>query len=187
VSAEGCSIASAYRGLTFSDPYGLKVCYGENNRDQLVKATQEATNTTFDLDDDGCVKEGSIKGGGDRKFSELTNIFRNLVGSDTRYDLELRVGGSSGTDRFGNTSHINTLDAVRISYNTGAGYQSYGGRVAALVAHELLGHSQDSFMQRAIRSEVNALRVENLYLKAVGMPLRIDHSYRCTGRCMDIR
>jgi RHS repeat-associated protein len=186
---------SGYAGgdpVNFSDPYGLKVCVASGtspgDRRWFQESLQDATNTKFNFDTNGCVEEASIKPQGKRGYSELQEIFFSLVQSNDVYTLAVGGGGLYGDgthfDTDTRTVHIGSQDRGRLDMTVTTNRCHFGGNTrrvvasgGALLAHELLGHGTDSsfrsngfitWMFKGAFREGNALHVQNLYHQAHG-------------------
>jgi hypothetical protein len=168
-----------------SDPSGHKVCFGVRNREEAIEATKRATNTEFDVDDDGCVIESTVqlKGGG--QWLRLQESFLRLVRSTVTWDV--LVTGDRGSSISGNTVFINMLDATSGSYKSGDNWVRWNGEVAASIAHELLGHGDgDTIWNWGVGGlfstplrERNGLMMENEFLRAIGKPERTSVDAMC--------
>jgi hypothetical protein len=158
--------------VNFSDPFGLKVCFGERNRTKLKEGLEDATNTEITLDDDGCV-EGFVAREG-KGFRGLQKRLQRMIDREEVYGVE---------DWDGIHSNWPTEQTVRINIARIEAGQSYPINIAGvcsnqpgfgnvltsggLLAHELLGHAYHRG-----GSERRAMRAENAYLAGRGMPRR---------------
>ena len=165
--------------MTFSDPFGLKVCFAEKGRDQLVKATKEETATEFTLDDDGCAKD--VKPRGD-DLTARGQAFSAMASADEKYSV--RFGEADEVSRYDEASRtaiINRADIGRPYDQMFMGLCQPGGfgdptwDLGSILSHELLGHGWSHYLGVGFKGpfeESRAIGVENLSHAQHGRPAR---------------
>jgi RHS repeat-associated protein len=181
--------------VNFGDPFGLKVCFkanpqvrqmsGSRQVGTQVAALEQATGSTIALDSDNCiasVRERRVGSG----FAELRRRLQELAAADeviniTFYpalwgdDQNYAHGGGRGT----------TWGLIEMSPNLGR-YparvgpfctRQFGARssYAAVLAHELLGHSYYQRRTGRQSGESYAIAVQNIYHSQVGERQRCTH------------
>jgi RHS repeat-associated protein len=142
----------AYAGsnpVSFTDPYGLKVCFSGSSSqvDSLKSAAQDATDTTFDLDDDNCAT--NVQARGDGFTAEGLEFSKMAAATDFAVTLSLSEGRASEATYaiWGVAVNIRASDVNRLQYPTTQdcrGTQPFRS-LPPIVAHEL-GHA----FQRAL-------------------------------------
>jgi RHS repeat-associated protein len=176
---------------TYTDPFGLKVCYEKGaDGEALVRATEIATATTITLDKKtNCVVD--FMPTGERGYETLQVLFRHLVRSLAQYDVEIAEPFGGPKDR------VTSYNSGFYAYRWGGGVASIGrhhlrtvayasvtvfglclpyprthGDLPALIAHELLGHGGHREVFGTPSGEPWARKVQNMYHRNVGQPER---------------
>jgi RHS repeat-associated protein len=163
--------------VNFTDPFGLKVCFDEDGRDELVDATSEAIGAPIAVDDSGCVAE-PIEGTDDSN-EDLLDRFNRLVGSDNEYSVTF---GGSGCSNVGSnycpTTRRTRVRRADIGTTLPAKYLFCGlfggtfGEVtttaASIVSHELLGHGYAHEIGWDPYDQSYAIAAENVFRRATG-------------------
>lgn len=161
-----------------SDPFGLKVCFkgSRNEVNELREGTERAVGGHITRDDNNCVSTFSVDPE-KRGYGELQAGFLSLVDAEAIYSVQFGAEES----RFYSSFNPNTRTAtiLRGDYRGGFYYSGnritcalFGGHRSAphslpgLIVHELIGHGTRG------GSEPGARRIENLYHRAAGEPLR---------------
>ncbi len=155
-----------------SDPFGLKVCFAGKKAEvaEMKAAMETATQTTFELNSDGCANSNSVKStvaGG--KFSELGERFFAMADQEDgewsliAWEFEGRAVGSRN---FG-TAMIGFGEQRNYQFATGPWGQCDGGTAAmgitGQVVHELLGHLWQARGGGSDKDEPYAVASENLF------------------------
>jgi RHS repeat-associated protein len=166
--------------VSYSDPYGLKVCYAGTfaERAMLRMATEQATNTSITLDrEQRCIARATPNARNQNASFRSLQRRLNRLSSSSRVVTVSIDAEAEDSEYFNNHVRIRPVDFSG-SYNTNSdGYLCYmspensGVRSAGqLMAHELLGHAAAPRLKRYV--EARAIDVENEYLSATGQPLR---------------
>jgi uncharacterized protein RhaS with RHS repeats len=176
--------------LNFSDPFGLKVCFGAGDRENLIRATSQAIGATIssdDLDSQGCISQALGPSTG--KASELLRRFNVLATSLDVYGVSVDFGGSC----YGDATQFCQLDKTAY-VGTGAGRKftaestgclvkdilGVGPKVTetlpAVIAHELLGHGWQYYLHGDPYDQKAAIQAENIYHREHGESERCESS-----------
>jgi RHS repeat-associated protein len=173
--------------VTYSDPYGLEVCYNGTAQDRadLVRATEQATNTTITLDRSGrCIVVATPNTNGQNsRFRSLQRRFNKVVGDPDVHEVAF------GSCPDGDAGCFNFLtNSITISRSDPTGFYPARGRGGwgcrysqrdqplsreATLVHELLGHAEAPGLRQIY--EPRARDVQNEYHRAVGETLRCRH------------
>jgi RHS repeat-associated protein len=176
--------------VTYSDPYGLKVCA---NARHLRRAVERATNSTIEWDASNCVSSmDEVTFHGSAAWSQIRDQFTTFVNSGAIYHVNRGVPGRenplgcnpgcSWYDYDTLTAWIFDEDFDRIHEGTfykGLAYRTCGfslGRprytAASLVLHELFGHGQFSTWVLGTHSNPRLFSYENAYDRIRDRPER---------------
>jgi RHS repeat-associated protein len=179
--------------VTYSDPYGLKVCYrGTAKQVQRMKmATEEATGSTITLasESDGrqCISDldlnvraatetyARLKEMAENKGVDIT-LEPNPVRWDRQSYAQHAEGGRIGRVRLTQTTPMGYWSNVSVfGRNVCVGRSS--GTLAAVVAHELIGHIYHQTIARpgTDSGEPYAIYWENMYHARAGEKSRCSH------------
>lgn len=175
----------AYAGndpVTFSDPYGLKVCLAGNS-DQvntLKDSLSSVTNSDITYDDNNCVTGFTARKGDG--YGEIQSRFGAAVNSRSTYEVRiLAEGGTEKTDCAGIAGClIGVKDGTPLPHArplVGCAWpQQQRTGLRASIAHELIGHGANhafGYRSGTAFNEGRALHAENLFNSAS------QHSARC--------
>ena len=174
--------------VTYSDPYGLKVCA---NARHLRQAIEWATNSTIQWDASNCVAStDNVTFHGGAAWSQIQEQFATFVNSGATYYVnrgqpgrENPVGcdpGCSWYDYGTRTAWIFDQDFDRTEngkFYKGITYRPCGFRlfwprygVAEVVLHELFGHGQYSNPSVGTHANRRVFSYENTYRGIQGRP-----------------
>ena len=159
--------------VTFSDPFGLTVCFGgsEEERKSLSNATKRATDTDFSLDANGCAVGVRPRGDSFTPLGERMNeMSEDLTGEwDIQYSLvgPLFTGVGDRSLGYAFVGEGPNSSASLKPYKTGPYGQCDGGEarttLESLIAHEFFGHVYEGRAGRSTKAEKPAVEAENLY------------------------
>jgi len=172
--------------VTFSDPFGLRVCFRGAGRDALASATGQAVGASIVLDLQGCVQSVTTTETSS-KYAVLRNRFMDLVNDPETYTVALTGRGLRGS-----SYQLERWIGIRLADQGVWYYQSSelqtcglgpaGWTLPAIIAHELLGHAYGqyhSWMYRhrigqilGLSGEDYAMKAENMYHSAAREPTR---------------
>jgi len=167
--------------VNFSDPFGLRVCFvgstfGE--RETLRKGAEDATNSTIEVDEQGCVQSWQMLDDGKGKFHNLQETFGRMVGAEDKV-FKVSFGAQSHMSDFGWATI--RADDIGGSYPLPLGGEfcelnpSGHWTLGAIIAHELLGHGKGLLrgFGKGNRTR-NAIPAENEYHAARGQDARCN-------------
>ena len=154
----------------------MKVCFKGKRAGRLAEGAQEATGTTFDLDDEGCVTNVEVVG----QSTSVTKGFLELVDADLIVNVRYGAPESGSAVRDGFVS-IDPRDAGR-NY----GVRPLGGGICqgqpgatwdepSILAHEF-GHVYADYIA-GLPSHATAIAWENWVHKRAGRTLRHPRCY----------
>jgi len=174
--------------LNLADPFGLKVCFGVDDRANLLRATSQAIGATIsptDLDSRGCISGALQPNSG--TASELLRRFNALATSSDAYGVSVDFGLTCEGDA------TQYCPNDRTAYvGTGAGRQftaksngcfvkdflGLGPKVTetlpAVIAHELLGHGWQQYLHGDAYNQTPAIQAENIYHREHGEKERCE-------------
>ena len=165
---------------TFTDPFGLRVCFSRGGRQQLLSATEDATGSSIALDDQGCISSITARDTS-FAFTWLRDRLQYLSSQEETYTVSFtgRRARDSRFDPHGRRVAISTAPVFQ--YNTW-GPDGTCNRTAAdygfagAVAHELLGHafdwSSNMLAYVLVREQSAMMFAENIYFSVSGRPPR---------------
>jgi RHS repeat-associated protein len=167
--------------INFSDPFGLKVCFGTGrNAGTHRRLTEEATGTSIEVDDEGCAVSFEDVGGED--YAGLQAALGTLIASDAVFHVFLDEESESlvGETRsvFGPLRSLDGTTAYGATIalaDAGRPYPCSGGvgwNGPQLTAHELIGHGLYAIAPTETNREWFAIGYENQYNRAAGRPER---------------
>jgi RHS repeat-associated protein len=177
-----------------ADPFGLRVCFQGSAADvtQLKEAAETASGTRITLDKANCIVKADPTGGSG--YAELQNTLFDLVRSDKtvylRWVEPLGGPGDRTTARRAAFTVVGGVPFVEIGRNVLSSqryratrflgfclpFKTAPSSLAALVAHEFLGHAGYWINNRGmVPPEDDAVRIENLYHAAAGERLRCGY------------
>jgi RHS repeat-associated protein len=177
--------------VSYSDPYGLKVCYqGTAMQVQRLKsATEQATESTIFLEreSDGrhCIRDMEVRGNTKtqeyarleemvRSEADITVRFHQGIWGDKQSYAQHALGGRVG--RLLITPH-KPLSYWTPLFGTGPCWGRASATLQAVVAHELIGHIYHQTVERpgVDSGEPYAIAWENRYHARAKEPLRCSH------------
>ena len=170
--------------ITFSDPFGTRVCYAGGGREVLKGATERATGTRISLDGQGCISAIERDASASPALSVLANRLEELAADPETYLVALTGVGSYfnpvfpqgtvyvarvGVDQFEpNIYRVAYLGRCEL-------FQIAMDRPARAIVHELLGHALQWHRSPAwykssskAAGETIVMAPENIYLRAQG-------------------
>jgi RHS repeat-associated protein len=174
--------------VTYSDPYGLKVCAKSRSMRRHIENTYQVT---VEWDDDGCVDSSDKVHAreGSERYLELQDQF----GAAVDHSRTTRVVWSNFFDRLvmggsNATCSAQVLNSCRIAIDRGQSRRSYGidtprgcglagpWSIGPLIAHEF-GHVFNFLGGGSVEDQRPAIYSENLFNTAFGG--RHARSYSC--------
>jgi RHS repeat-associated protein len=178
----------AYAGndpVTFSDPFGLKVCFAGSQfaRDSLAQHTKDATDTEFSVGKDGCIENGSVTARG-AELSSAGELLQDYANSSSK-DINMFFG--SGGSKMVSYDRSTGSAGIRIdkndigspgvyrylAYKRGSGcYGTEASSPGSVVAHEL-GHVADR--QRGLTLMLGPWAFESAVHLRQGRNVRCGH------------
>lgn len=171
--------------VSYADPLGLKVCIkgDETEVRRLQSALEEATNTSFLLDENNCVIASTIHSRGDKRFDKLRTGFRGLADTTmATFYLKFTSATFSAQDPF----NINIGETIiYVTYQSGPAWGKCDGSMTAfsypqVIAHELNHHFPQidgkPMDTHTPKNENHAVRAgDNVYNDYAGRPLRCQY------------
>jgi hypothetical protein len=167
--------------VSYSDPYGLKVCFEGSASEitELKTATEGATGASIELDKDGCISSvGAATEGSTRGLRDRLEFLNNR---EDRYTVGLAFTASDFDSQCDNVgSHFCqidltvTIDQTEVwgrrdpaSYPLCGWFGKFGSKVGhsgeTIIAHELLGHAWAYATGQDIYDESIAIAAENVF------------------------
>ena len=170
--------------LTYSDPFGLKLCFVGDRADAARETLEGATGTRISVDSRGCATGYAITVAGlNRRYRSAQGMLSDVIRSDAL--VEASYGGRGFTRRtvppqlqVENRDWLNhtgyatcsgpsfvwrSIMPISLLYQTTQAWQ-------ASAIHELQ-HAQDYVLGR-VPSEQGGVDAEDAYNRAAGLPLR---------------
>jgi len=168
---------------TFSDPFGLRVCFRGAGQRYLADATGRAVGASLVLDQAGCV-DSIIPWGADSKYGVLRSRLMELIADPETYTVALT--GKSGSYQEAHWIGVALSDLGGLypqsSANQTCALGPAGFTKASIITHELLGHAYGLYHHWLYRTllgrlvgqsgEQYAIKAENMYHNAAGEPAR---------------
>ena len=167
-----------------ADPFGLKVCFRGNARQEAIREASDAISADITVDEDGCATGFTPRAGSDA-YAHLQNRFAMLMGADSTYGVEISETGNSRYDprnrtaflARGNVGQAYPGRGIACTFYFVLGIRVGGGRwtMGALLTHELLGHGyahDQGLPLYGIPGQRVANAAENIYHRNRSEPLR---------------
>jgi hypothetical protein len=175
-SPHGPTLTSSCRCVSYSDPFGLKVCFGSDNRNVLVRGVETAFNVTLGpLDAKGCVQH--FTAGTGEGWAQLQSLFGELVQRDATYTFQTgtlkRAGEYNGNtrtatfdlDRLKSARYPVDLKGTCLPDNMPLSNNHFS--LGAVIAHEA-GHAYNGLTADSAADERGVVPIENEYHSAAG-------------------
>ncbi|HSF29641.1 MAG TPA: RHS repeat-associated core domain-containing protein [Candidatus Tectomicrobia bacterium] len=166
--------------VSYSDPFGLKVCFRGNTpaeNTKLRQTAEQATDTKIKVDSRNCVKKVTFQGSKNESLAVLADNFINLVKSDELYTVKFTPEADSPQH---NTHVINiAYMAEGLAYATMVNGTCVDNQRAysfpQVFAHELFHHRTVPFTGKMDGNENNSVAAENVYNDFAGRPRRCKY------------
>jgi RHS repeat-associated protein len=161
---------------SFTDPFGLKVCFSGTRYQikQLSTATKNATGTDFALDSDNCVIEGSLRSRGHEELAGIQAEFMDMVKSPDTFTFAFtRIYTSRQIHRFRIDAFTNySALAYSINANGKCGGAHEPWDLNQVIAHEMYHHAPVTRGLPMDPDENKATDQENAFNRFAGRPIR---------------
>lgn len=166
--------------VTFTDPFGLKVCFRGNTSAEnakLKEAAEQATDTKIQVDSRNCVKKVTFQGKSNEALAVLADYFMNLVKSDDLYTVKFTPEADSPqwNPRVINIAYTAEGLAYATKVNGKCLDDQFAHSFPQVFAHELFHHRTVPFTGKMDDNENNSVAAENVYNDFAGRPRRCKY------------